>query len=524
VGKRPRLPTDDHDSRTSPNLPVALLLLAGGAAFALELRHVWPFTADDAFITFRYAQNWIAGFGPNFNAGGPRAEGVTSFGYLLLCTIPELLRIDPVGFAKAVGVASALATAALAARLARELFAEGAALAGAFAAALLLGFHATAIHAASGMETLLAAALLTALVHAHVRPAASGYHIGALSLATGLVRPELNVAAGLLLAQKMWRSWPDGRLAFARGVALTYLLPGAIFFAARAAYYDHLLPIPYYEKIAGGALLPAIGNVLAFAEIVLATTALFAAVPTLLAPRAVAPAWLAISAVMAAGALPDPVMDFDYRYCMPAAPIAFAIAGAGFARLALLVAALRPAQRALVPGFTLAAVALVVASSAEPARLALRERRAYGQALANSYYRLGHVLADYRRGAARAPVLAIGDAGAIPYYSGLHVIDTYSLNDPAIAIDGRDDPAYVLDQDPDLVAVVSEQGPEFHAHWANRHDGPLFEAARARGMQPAVILTFSAQSFLYLMAQPDSDIARYLQRVYLDRKSPGAGT
>lgn len=127
------------------------------------------------------------------------------------------------------------------------------------------------------------------------------------------------------------------------------------------------------------------------------------------------------------------------------------------------------------------------------------------------------MLADYRRGAARAPVLAIGDAGAIPYYSGLRVIDTYSLNDPAIAIDGRDDPGYVLDQNPDVVAVVSDQGREFHAHWANRHDGPLFEAARARGMQPAVILTFSARSFLYLMAQPGSEIARYLQREYLDR-------
>ncbi|HKA15048.1 MAG TPA: hypothetical protein VKH41_08530 [Myxococcota bacterium] len=133
----------------------------------------------------------------------------------------------------------------------------------------------------------------------------------------------------------------------------------------------------------------------------------------------------------------------------------------------------------LLPGFTAAAIALLVAGGYEPAHLALRERRAYGEALASTYYRLGHVLADYRRESVRPPVLAIGDAGAIPYYAGLHVIDTYSLNDPAIAIAGRDDPAYVLDQGPDLVAVVSEQGREFHAHWANRHDGPLFEP-RAR--------------------------------------------
>ena len=261
--------------RRLTTLPAGLLLVAGGAAFALELRHVWPFTADDAFITFRYAQNWVAGQGPNFNAGGPRAEGVTSFGYLLLCTLPQLVGIDAVAFAKALGVASALATAGLAA--------------------------------------------------------------------------------------------------------------------------------------------------------------------------------------------------------------------AGFA----------------------------------PARDALRERRACGEALAATHVRLGHVLADYRRETARAPLLAIGDAGAVPYYSGLRVIDTYSLNEPAIAIDGRDEPAYVLDQHPDLVALVSEQGREFRAHWANRHDGPLFDACRAHGMQPAVILPFSARSFVYLMAQPDSEIARYLKRVYLGDNRPG---
>jgi hypothetical protein len=497
-----------------------MLLVAGTAAFAFQLHYVCPFTADDAFITFRYARNWTAGFGPNFNAGGSHTEGVTSFGYLLVCTVPHLLGIDVVAFAKAIGVASALATAWLAARLARQLsrgVTEGGDLAAAFAAATFLGFHATAIHAASGMETLLAAALLTALVHAHVRTEMNGNEIGALSLALGLVRPELNVAAVLLLAATLWRGGVPQRARIARGAALAYLLPGAVYFAARAAYYGYLLPIPFYEKVAGGPVFPAAAGVVGFARTLLAALALFAAIPTALAPRAMAIPWLAIGAVMAVGLLPDPVMDFDFRYCMPAVPIATAIAGVGFAHLALLVASQRPARARLLGGFTAAALVLLVAGAYPPARDALRERRAYGQALASTHVRLGHVLADYR--AARPALVAIGDAGAVPYYSGLPVIDTYSLNDPAIAIEGRDEPAYVLDQHPDLIAVVSEQGREFHAHWANRHDGPLFEAARARGMQPAVILTFSARSFLFLMAQPDSEIARYLQRVYLDRKA-----
>ncbi len=520
-------------------LAVALLLLAGSAAFAVQLRYVWPFTADDAFITLRYAANWAAGHGPNFNADGTRSEGVTSFGFLLLLMIPHALGVDAVACAKALGVICALGTALLAAQLARELHAgvartapvpaarAGSSLAAACAAFLFLGFYPTAVHAASGMETLLGAGLLTALVHVHHRVARGltgpRFALGALSLAAGLVRPELNIVAGLLLVLALARVPRMHRARLARETALSYVLPGAVFFVSRAVYYGHLLPIPYHAKLAGGAVFPAATSVLAFLQVLLGTVALFAALPLLFAPRPLAPALLAIGAVTALGLLPDPVMDFDFRYCMPAVPVAFALAGVGFARLVELVAALRPARgESTAAWLALATIVFLGSRALDPALVALRERRAYGQALAQMNVRLGHVLADYRRSSAdrsgRLPAIALGDVGAIPYHSGWRVIDTFSLNDPQIAIMGHDEPEYVLDQEPDLVALVSEQAREFHAHWANRHDPALFEACRARGLRPAVILTFSAKSFLYVMARPDSEIEAYLRRVYLDRE------
>jgi arabinofuranosyltransferase len=503
-------------SPPSDRIAGALLVGSGAAVFVSALAYVWPFTADDAFITFRYARNWVDGFGPNFNPDGARSEGVTSFGYLLISCVPPLLGIDPVGFAKALGVASAAGTAWLASGLAREL--GGPALACAFAAAYVLGFHASAIHAASGMETMLAAALMTALVQAHVRYASdrgSARAVGALSLAVGLARPELNVAAGFLLGLALWQA-PARRAELSRAAAAFYVVPGTVYFAARAAYYGHALPIPFYAKIAGGEILPGAPGVLGFAAAAVATSALFLVLAAALAPRMLAPVWLGIGAVLALALLPDPVMNFDFRYSVPAiGPIA-AAAGLGFARLSRLAAEATP-RRATGPAIALATLVLFSASWFELARDGLRERRAYGLALESTYVRLGRILADYRAGSDRSPLLAIGDAGAIPYYSGWRVIDTFSLNDPAIAIAGRDDPEYVLDQRPDVVGVVSDKGPEFHAHWANRHDGPLFEAALAHGMKPAVILAFSARSYLYLMAQPDSDIARYLARTYLPR-------
>jgi hypothetical protein len=522
---------------------LALLALAGLVAFALQLHYVWPFTADDAFITFRYAQNWVAGAGPNFNADGARSEGVTSFGFLLLSTLFTALGADPVVCAKLVGAASALATAALAARFAAELDAGAAPadrgparpehsgralLAGGFALFAWLGFFGTAVHAASGMETLVAAALLTALARdvttAPLRGELPSLRVGLLALALGLVRPELNATALAALGIGAARATAAARRAWWRAIGLAYLLPGALYFAARASYYGQLFPLPFHAKISGGALLPGAENALGLAALLLGGVGLPIALAFCFSARSALPLAAIALATLLVAALPDPVMDFDFRYATPALPLAFALAGCGFARLVeLVLASARSARtdspRWLALALSAVAAAALAAQSWEPARGSLRERRAYGHALEGTNVGLGRALADYRVRSGRTPLIALGDVGAIPYYSGWRALDTFSLNEPAIAIGGRHDPAYVLDQRPDLVITVSTSAREFRPHWANRHDGPLFEAARARGLRPAVILSFSAASFLFVLAEPESEIETYLRSLYLGRSA-----
>jgi len=60
-----------------PSLPAGLApfrnpLTAAVAGAALLVAHAalfWRYTVDDAFISFRYAENWARGFGPVFNPG-----------------------------------------------------------------------------------------------------------------------------------------------------------------------------------------------------------------------------------------------------------------------------------------------------------------------------------------------------------------------------------------------------------------------------------------------------------------------
>lgn len=511
----------------------ALLLLVGLAAFVFQAVRAWPFVADDAFITFRYAANWVHGHGPVWNAGGPRAEGYSSFGFLSLCLVPEILGTDPVVFARAIGVGCALSAAALAGRVAADLAASSSTrrgwaslpgVAAAFAAGSVLAWFPFAVHAVSGMETLLAAALLTGLVCLHTRlpgrARARGAAVGVLSLALGLVRPELNVVAGALLLPSLARLEPQRRRRLLGGVAACWLLPGAAFLVARGLYYGHALPLPFYAKLVGGPALPGLGSVLGFAQALLGLVALPGAIQVAAAPRAAGPVLLAVLGVAVLGLLPDPVMDFEFRYCVPAAPAAFALAGAGLSRLVGLARGAAdmagPSRfRWLATSLALVAALAAAAQTARPAALAIRERHAYGLALASMNVRFGMALARYADETGHRPLVALGDVGAIGYHSGARVIDTFSLNDPEIVLSGRDDPGYVLDQAPDLVALVSTAPREFRAHWANRHDPGLYSACVGEGRRPAVILTFSAASYLWVMTRPGSGIETWLRHHYL---------
>jgi hypothetical protein len=508
------------------------LAAAGLLAFLVQLRRAWPFLADDAYITFRHAANWLAGCGPNFNCGGERAEGASSFGWLLVSLLPEALGFETSGFAKALGVLAALGTALLLGLLTRELQErDGGAppglIAPALAVFLWLGWHPVAIHAASGMETLAAAAAMTALARAAWRlsaaapgapPPPRSWSFGAAAFAAALLRPELALAALLLFAWLLARTASPARPGLLRATALSFFLPGALFFAARAIYYGHLFPLAFYAKIADGPALPGLASTLVYLQSAFGIAGLFGAVALLARPR-LAILLLPAACTVTVALLTDPVMDFDFRYCTPATPLLFAVAGIGFARIVDLVT--KTTSYRYAPALlSLAAVLFLAARQLDPAVAALRERHAYGLALRSMNVRLGQELADFKRRAGRTPTLAIGDAGAIPYFSGWRTLDTFGLNEPAISVGGRHDPAYVLDSKPDLVALVSLTPREFRQRSTNPQDLALYQEARTRGMRPAVILSFSAASFLWILAEPGSEIERFLQARYLPDRKP----
>ncbi len=64
----------------------------------------WDYSIDDAFITFRYAENLADGFGLTFNQGDPAIEGYSNFLWLLILAVFYKIGLSTYPVAKLLGV------------------------------------------------------------------------------------------------------------------------------------------------------------------------------------------------------------------------------------------------------------------------------------------------------------------------------------------------------------------------------------------------------------------------------------
>jgi len=231
-------------------------LLTGWAlALALFASQLWlfrTFFVDDAFITFRYVRQFVAGNGLVYNIG-ERVEGYSNFLWVMLLALPHALGADLITTARALsaalGVGCLLLTYSLARSLPYPVLAPiMLAAAGPFGAWMM-----------GGLETTLFAFLLTASVAAFIyeeerrRGGASGMLFGLLALA----RPEGAMFFALAMGFRAWRLLNAGpaRLASIELRDWLRLAGFAVLFVPhflwRLSYYGYPLPNTVYAKSMG---------------------------------------------------------------------------------------------------------------------------------------------------------------------------------------------------------------------------------------------------------------------------------
>ncbi len=233
---------------------------------------IWPaaFT-DDAFISFHYARNLVAGHGLVFNPG-ERVEGYTNFLWTMLAAGTIWLGGDPVfwGFAAGViiGLAIVLLTCQVAALVVDPRWALVAALLVASSQSLLV-YTARGAGMETGLFTLLilvgSGIYLSTLLANHSDHTRRYALVGVIFALAALTRPEGGMVFGLTLGHAVlvavsggWQ--PGGSRARALRMALREALPLAVSFLAlfapyflwRMWYYGDPLPNTFYAKTGGG--------------------------------------------------------------------------------------------------------------------------------------------------------------------------------------------------------------------------------------------------------------------------------
>ena len=440
-----------------------LAALIGGVAHAIW--YAGPF--EDAFITFRYAENWAGGHGLRFNPGGEMVEGFSSLSWVSLMAAVSALGIDVPAFAETAGVAFAVLLLGLAAISAIRL--GGARSMGiAFVPALIAITGTFGYWAGSGTETTLFAALIAFVVLGAGSEERRDHLIAGLCLAVAIAtRPEaIAYAIAVIFALAATRRWR---------AALVVSVPAIVAAAAitiwRMATFGELLPNTFYARAEPSLALWGRGA--AYVEAMMTSHLLWLVVPAaviVLASseqrRRLGPAVAVIAAAIAGSIAAGGDGFLFYRFMLPAlAPIGLVLVAAGGA---VSRGWSRPA-RAL--GGSLAASTLLglaaIASSggswslSDKGRADERETVERAARINHDYFAVGRFLRDELD---PDTVIAVNATGIVPYVSGLTTIDMLGLTDRHIAHleielghgpagHEKHDAEYVLSREPDIIII-----------------------------------------------------------------------
>lgn len=440
----------------------ALFIAAVLALVALSFLRRDELQCDDAFITFRYAENLATGRGLVFNSG-ERVEGYSNLLHTLLLAAGRALGASPILGANLLG---ALAGTALLLLLPPFAAALGASPTRGAAAAIALGLTASFQGWTSrGLETVPFAALVAGGLLLVVRglegmPRASAGGAALLGLAA-VSRPEgiaYAALAGIAIALCSGAGAASRALPLLAGPHVGQLM-------FRLLYYREWFPNPYHVKLTGrpGRWQRGLGYVGDFAQSApLLALLMLAALGAALLSRRPARRLVALAAAtgIAFAASTGGESYPDFRFLVPALPLALLLAAVllpgrpgDLVALALLPAVLASAAGATIPR-TLSRV-IAPALRGDTTTRAFLARRA-AELVGPVDEPMTRMALRLREEVGPEGLLAIADAGRIPFASGLHIVDLAGLMDRRLArLPGtaRADIGYVLGRDPDVVAL-----------------------------------------------------------------------
>ena len=215
-----------------------LAALAVYTSFALDFN----FIQDDAYISYRYVANYVSDGELVYNLA-ERVEGITNFGWVIYLILWAGLGVDFIFVSQLTGFLLGAGVILLTLLIARQVFADRNWLFAVAAVALAGVNQSLAYWSPAGLETAAFAFFTLLCLYTYLKR--SRWLVFAIVMAVW-IRPEGALVAGLLILIEFAESRQLPRFTlFATGTAFVCSLPFVVF---KIAYYDSLLPNPFYAK------------------------------------------------------------------------------------------------------------------------------------------------------------------------------------------------------------------------------------------------------------------------------------
>ncbi len=221
-------------------LRCVLLIVTALAAVSWAWSLMWA--SDDAYITFRYAENLVKGHGLVYNPG-ERVEGYTDFLWAIIAAVVILFKGDPGQASILINLASLVGVIYLVERLGRRL--QPAPILLGLAAILVAANYTMASFGTACIETMFAAMLvLLALERVDAGHPLAG---GIAGIAATLAHPDHGIFYAVLAAALFLEKSRRKELILYLVPFLALFVP---YFLWRWSYYGDLMPNTFYAKSA----------------------------------------------------------------------------------------------------------------------------------------------------------------------------------------------------------------------------------------------------------------------------------
>ncbi|MDD5426557.1 MAG: hypothetical protein PHN52_08755 [candidate division Zixibacteria bacterium] len=417
-------------------------------------------TVDDAYITYRYAENFAWHGQLTWNLDEDPVEGYTGIALPVILAFFIKMGFEPSLISHLIGITGLFGTGMLLYFLMGRLAVTGLAR----ALIIFIFFSSPFLYknAFSGLESLLFSLFISASLYNFdislkvEKNYRSDLSLMILLVLTGLTRPEGVVLAGLIICalgyiryrESFHKLWP-----FVVKAGIFYFIPALIYFLWRWHYYGQFLPNTYYAKLHNGLIalrtlkdliiffldclfLPTLGVILLFgAGYRRNLISVKEYIKNMIAGKSAMVYAVAVSFTLISFLKylkTELMMNFSHRFFVPFYPVFLILFGS------LLMVGIKNWQqspklsqkRILRPLIVILCIVFLINNYFQ-LKNEINTTVAYRQLLAEVHIPAGIYLKETIPPDEWLSVYI--DAGAIPYYAGLKTIDFGKLNDEALA-------------------------------------------------------------------------------------------